>query len=212
MWADMLTETCGVIGPQNVDFSSTNIPCADFNVLGATLTSIVITISGSSTGSITLTNNNATPDTNTSGTITSNYSLASPLAGFAFSVPLFNISMGVGPATIAPNGGVLSNTALSASGSAGPVTNSNAATFGSYTGVGNFNIPITTVTQFLLGVTPQSNTGMTTVSSMDTVRATANVVFNYTPGTTTIPEPGTALFLGAGLVLCFVGARRRDKV
>jgi hypothetical protein len=209
MWAATLTENCGIIGPQNVDFSSTNISCADFNVAGATLTSIVITISGTDTGSITLTNNNATADTNTSGTISSNYSLASPLTGFAFAAPLFNISIGVGPATIAGGGGVLSNTALTGNGSAGPVTNSNSATFGSYTGTGNFNIPITTVTTFLLSVTPQSNTGLTAVNSMDTVRATANVVFNYTPGSVVTPEPGTALFMGAGLVLCLAGARRR---
>jgi hypothetical protein len=212
MCAATLTETCGVIGPQNVDFSSTPIPCAQFNVAGATLTSITITISGTDTGSITLTNNNTTADTNTSGTISSNYTLAAPLAGFAFASPLFNISIGVGPATIAPNGGVLSNLALTGTGTDGPVTNSNSATFGTYTGTGNFNIPITTLTSFLLGVTPQSNTALTLVSSMNTVRANANVTFNYTPGGGMVPEPSTALFMGAGLVLCLVGARRQRKI
>jgi hypothetical protein len=211
MWANTLTENCGVIGPQNTDFNSTNITCANFNVAGATLNSITITISGTDTGSITLTNNNPTDDTNTSGTISTNYSLANALAGFAFSAPLFNIQIGVGPATITANGGVLSNTNLSGSNTAGPLVDSNAATFGNYSGVGTFHIPITTVTQFLLSVTPQSNTGLTAVTSSDSVQATASVVFNYTAAATGAPEPGTALFMGAGLVLCFVGARRRRK-
>jgi hypothetical protein len=212
MWADTLTENCGVIGPQNADFSSTNITCGNFNVAGATLNSVTITISGTDTGSITLTNNNPTDDTNTSGTISTNYSLANPLAGFSFAAPLFNIQVGIGPATITANGGVLSNTALTGSNSAGPLVDSDAATFGNYTGVGTFNIPINTVTQFFLSVTPQSNTGLTAVSSSDSVQATANVVFNYTPASTGAPEPSTALFMGAGLLLCFVGARRRRKV
>jgi hypothetical protein len=211
MWADTLNESCGVIGPQNTDFSGTNITCANFNVAGATLNSITITINGTDTGSITLTNNNPTDDTNTSGTISTNYSLTSALVGFSFSAPLFNISVGVGPATILADGGVLSNTNLTGSNSAGPLVDTNAGTFGNYSGAGTFNIPITTITQFLLSVTPQSNTGLTAVNSSDSVQATASVSFDYTPAGTGAPEPGTALFMGAGLVLCFVGARRRRQ-
>jgi PEP-CTERM motif len=208
-WGDVLNESCTTLGPSGTDFTAGDVQCGRFNVAGATLNSITITVNGADTGSITLTNNNTTDDTSATGTITTTYSLDSALSGFAFSAPLFQILMSVGPAPITANGGTLSNTALTGSNAAGPLVDNNAGTFGGYTGGSFFDIFVDTTSSFGLSVSPSGNGTNTNAAESDTVSATASVTFNYTPASTGTPEPGTALLLGLGAMFVVFGARRR---
>jgi hypothetical protein len=212
-FGDILNETCAGTGASAVDFGppagpSGDISCVQFNVAGATLNSITITINGTDTGSIEITNNNATPDTSATGTILTSYSLDTALAGFGFGGSLFNITMSVGPAPIAV-GDTIGNNALAGANSAGPLVDSDSTTFVPYSGAGNFDIFVDTGSSSSLFVSPSGNGNNTFVES-DTVSAGATVSFDFTPGGTA-PEPGTALLLGIGTVFVLFGSRRRRK-
>src|SRR6185295_11207145 len=87
--AATLVVNCGTVsGP--TELASAAALCPQFNIAGASLTSISITVSGGLSGSVTLTNGAATTQTGV-GTTTSQYSVGA-LAGFTFVNPRFTNS------------------------------------------------------------------------------------------------------------------------
>jgi hypothetical protein len=202
-FGDSLSETCS-IGPSNTDFLATPLACGQFDTSGgATLTEIDITLNGSDTGGISLTNTSGGTDSSLSGTITTSYSLDSALAGFSFPTPLFTIVLSVSGTNVAP-GDTVANLAMSNTNSNGPQVNT--TNFVPYSGTGFFDILLDTGS--LLSITPATGTLINAAS--DTVAASADVTFDYTPaGGTSTPEPGTALLLGIGTAFVLFGARRR---
>ena len=213
-FGNSFTTSCS-IGPQTADFNNTPLACGQIDTTdpgptqGATINDIIITIDGSDTGGISLTNVSGATDPTLSGTYTTTYGLNAALAGFAFPSPLFTVVMSVSGTNV-PTGATVSNLALSATNTNGGIEDTTPATFGAYTstGAGTFNIFINSPTT--LAIAPGTGT-LINAGTSDMVAATATVEFDYTPAntTSTAPEPGTALLLGIGTVCVLFGSRRR---
>lgn len=196
--ASTLTVNCNTIGPNPTELSG-SISCPQFSLAGQTLNNVMITVSGTINGAITLTNNASTNQT-VSGTTTSQFNVGS-MAGFAFSNPLFTATFGTGVLTITP-GQTITSTGLtgSGSGSLGTATTS----LGGYIGIGNFLIPVSTLSGFsVLGGGGQIGSSQATQA-----RATAQVIYDYSP-TGGVPEPSTTFTMAAGLVAVAFGVRKR---
>jgi len=189
--ANTLVSPCPTPIPSTPTEVNASIVCNQFNQGGNpnwVLTSISIAISGTITGSITLTNNaSTTQDVN--ATTSSNFRVGA-MGGFTITNPVFVASFGTGDQTL-PASSTQVFSGLSGSGGATISTTSNLS---SYTGAGTFNIPITTLSGFtLLG-------GGGQVASAQSTFGQASAVVTYTYADTTVPEPGTMLLIGMGLV------------
>jgi hypothetical protein len=213
-WANSITESCTGIGPTATDVTNDDIGCATFNSTLGTLTSVSITVSGSETGTIVLTNDNTTTNNSESGEFLSSASIGSGLAGFTFSSPLFNFILISPTATDAAPTSVVTFSGLTTptgTGSNGPVVDT--TVFGTYESASpsTFNIPITTATSLGVFVDPTANEDLTSsAGSSDLLSANASVTFNFTP-TTTTPEPLTSALVGSGLLLVGLIARRGGR-
>ena len=171
--ANTLVVNCTIVsGPTELN---ANVLCPQFNVAG-TLQSVQITVSGSITGSITLTNNASTTQTG-SGTTSSSFNVGA-LTGFSFVNPVFSASYTTGTRTLSA-GQTLTVVGLSASGSGDLGTNS--SSLAPYTGAGNFNIGVSTATLF----SAQGSGGFFMGSEAENASATAVVTYTFLPPTNT---------------------------
>ncbi len=198
--ADTLVVNCGSpSGP--TELVSVAILCPQFNLVGQTLSSISITVSGGITGSITLTN--GAPATQTgSGTTTTDFNFGA-LSGFTFANPIYSPSFTTGVRTL-DSGVPLTIGPLSATGNGS--LGSDITDFVPYTGAGDFTIPVSTSTFFSSGGTG----GFFMAAQASNANATAVVTYTYA-ATELTPEPATISLLGLGL-LGFGFVARKFKV
>jgi hypothetical protein len=187
--ATPVTVSCSVVsGPTELN---DNIVCPQFNPVTGVLNSISIVVSGTISGSITLTNNAATSQT-VNGTATSQFFI-DPLAGFVFVNPIFSAAYSTGAQTLtAGQTSTFSGLAGNGSANLGP----NTSNFVPYEGVGSFNIPVST----LSGISIVGGGGQIGSDQSTNGTATAQVTYVFDE-TGNVPEPGTILLMGAGLVL-----------
>jgi hypothetical protein len=207
--ADTLTGSCTQVGPQKPDIT-TSITCTQFDLTG--LESISLTINGEIVGTISITNNDDTPE-NVNATVDSTWSVSSPLSGFSFPAPLYILTFGTGAVTIpAMTSETFPSTGQFSSTNTDTQVDSNSSTFAPYIGAGSFSIPVVTDTTLSLsegvGCSPCS-IGSSTAASLT---ETAAVVYTYLPITTGVPEPTTAMLLAAGVVFLILGSRRNRKL
>ena len=191
--ADTMVVNCSVVGPSPTELGG-NISCAQFNLTG--LSSIQITVNGTITGTITLTNNGAQTQTGR-GTTTSDFDFG-PLAGFTIASPFFTASFNTG------NQSLLGGQTISFPGLSNSQTGSlgvNTTTFAPYSGAGNFLIPVST----LSGIGVTGGGGQFAAGQATQAAASAVVTYTYS----TIPEPSTFVMLGLGA--CLLGFVRRRK-
>ena len=167
-----------------------NLLCPQFNVAGGTLTSIVLELTGSITGSLSLTNTGTTPQS-ASASIDA-WFFFDPPAGFPPSAG-FTLTFGCGPFTLAAGetGTCGAPVPLSATDT---VTVTNASNLAPSIGGSTFAIPIETLT----GLTTRGGNGLVFARFAIQPSANARVTFEYEPST--VPEPTTLLLVGIGLV------------
>lgn len=186
--ADTLVVNCSTAsGP--TELVSAAITCGQFNVGGATLSSISIAVSGGISGSITLTNGDSNPQTG-SGTSTTSFNFG-PLNGFSFINPIYSPSFTTGLRSLS-GGETLTVSGLSdvGNGSLG----SDTTQFGDYTGGGFFDIFVSTETFFSSGGTG----GSFSAAQSSSANATAVVTYTFDVPSE-VPEPSTISLFGMGL-------------
>jgi len=190
--ATTMTVTCSTLnGPTELNG---NVVCPQFSGLG--LLSVAITVDGTVSGSITLTNN-GTATQIAEGTTTSGF-MVGPLTGFIIANPLFSATFNTGSQSLTA-GQTRTFSGLSGSGFATITDNS---LFAPYTGTGNFDIPVLTAT--MLNVTG----GGGNIASGQSTTGTATATVTYTFGST-VPEIGTPIYLATGLGAILLGLWRR---
>jgi len=185
-----------------------SVVCPQFNGVG--LQSVEITVSGTITSTITLTNNGTSAETG-SGTTSSGFNVGA-LAGFTFSNPVFTASFSTGPQSLSAGQTLV----LAGSGSGSGSLGTNASNLGPYTGSGNFSLPIATSS----GLTALIGGGNFGTSQSTSASATAVVTYTFGVPTTPTPPPvavptldewGKLIFAlavaGAGLLVLLI--RRR---
>lgn len=177
-----------------------NFACTKFDSNLGTLLSMSLTITGGITGTIALTNDGA-QGPQFRGTTQTEFFVA-PLAGFAFTSPMFTASYSTG-FIVQPTGttvyGVFNDTDQQAG-----VNNSNFAAYQA-SGGGLFPITVTTLTSLICN-TGGGNGGCSQVTTAD---ASALVSYTYDDGVITTPEPASMALLGAGMLA--LGAIRRRR-
>jgi hypothetical protein len=182
--ADVMNFNCDVL---TGFFPNGNISCPDFNVAGQTLANISIAVRGSATGTIrTMSDHGGIGSFNLTNQL--NFG---PLAGFAISNPVVDLSFHLNDLTI--NLGIV-DIALSTSGN-GSFGNDNTI-FAPYIGAGNFTIPVNTSGNLGQFIGTPGTTAMLTFLIDST---TATVTYTSTSPLAT-PEPATLSLLGLGLL------------
>jgi hypothetical protein len=193
----LIVNCTSVSGPTEL---GDNIACPQFSAGLGTLLSVEITVTGTITGSLTLTNNTATVQ-RTSATTTSQMNVGS-LAGFSFVNPIFVASFTTGIQSLNP-GQTVTFAGLSGSGTASLGTNT--SILGPYEGLGMFDVPISTLSGFsLVG-------GGGHIGALQVTNATANAVVTYnyeSPNDTGTPEPASMALVGGGLLALGWSAKR----
>lgn len=190
--ATTMTVTCSTLnGPTELNG---NVVCPQFSGLG--LLNVAITVDGTVSGSITLTNNGTATQT-AEGTTTSGF-MVGPLTGFIIANPLFSATFNTGSQSLTA-GQTRTFSGLSGSGFA---TITDTSLFAPYTGAGNFDIPVLTAT--MLNVTG----GGGNIASGQSTTGTATATVTYTFGST-VPEIGTPIYLATGLGAILLGLWRR---
>jgi len=187
--AATLSVDCGSQGPSSTELNMT-FNCAQFNPgANQTLQSVQISVNGTITGTITLINGATTSQTG-SGTTTSQFFVGA-LPGFTIASPLFTAQFSTGNQTLAPQ----SSTPFSGlSGSGGSTLGPQSSNLTSYTGSSTFAVVVTTST----GVSASGGGGQ--IGAIQSTQGSAAVSVLYTYGDTTVPEPGTMVLIGMGLV------------
>lgn len=196
--ASTLVVTCTVVSsPTELN---ANAVCPQFN--GSGLASVDILVTGTISGTITLTNNSATTQTVAAST-QSQFSVGS-LAGFTFVNPIFQATFSTGSQTLNPG---QSATFAGLNTTASADLGAQSASLAPYSGAGTFNLGLSTLTGLtLLGGGGQVGSVQSTSAS-----ATAQVTYTYNT-TSTTPEPATVSMLGIGLVgLGFAFRRFRQQ-
>jgi len=192
--ATIMTVTCSTLnGPTEINGA---VVCPQFN--GLNLQSIAITVNGSISGSITLTNAATITETG-EGTTTSGF-MVGPLAGFTIATPLFLATFNTGTQTLT------AGQSKTFSGLTGPGTGTTIDTtvFAPYTGAGNFNVPVSTSTMLMI------TGGGGNFSGGQSTSATATATVTYTFGNS-VPEAATPMYLATGLGAILIGLWRRRK-
>ncbi len=198
--ADTLIVNCSTAsGP--TELVSQAITCGQFNIGGATLSSVSIAVNGGIAGSITLTNGDVNNPQSGSGTTTTSFSFG-PLNGFSFVNPIYPASFTTGLQALTAG-----QTATFGGGGIGSGSLGNDNTlFGDYSGGGFFDIFVSTSTFFSSGGTGGS------FSAAQSSNANATAVVTYTYDVAAVaPEPSTISLFGMGL-LGFSFLARKFKV
>jgi hypothetical protein len=187
--AATLSVNCGSQGPSPTEINMT-FNCGQFNPgANQVLQSVQITVNGTISGTITLINGATTSQTG-QGTTTSQFFVAS-LPGFTIPSPVFTAQFSTGAQSLAPQ----SSTPFSGlSGSGGATLGPQSSNLTSYTGAGTFGVVVTTST----GVSASGGGGQ--IGAIQSTQGSAAVSVLYTYADTTVPEPGTMVLIGMGLV------------
>jgi hypothetical protein len=188
----------GVLGNTGVQTQGT-ITCSRYNLNPTWLQDVVVTITGSINGTITLTNNTQVPNTYNGKTL-SDFFLQAALPGFAGlgvgdANAFFTASFTTGDQSIAANSSTSFGPFESSTKTTGPQTNSDSSTFGTYTGEGNFSFTVDTLTGLLVSGGGGGGGGTNSTSGV----ANATVTYDYVIPSGT-PEPATMLLFGSGLL------------
>ena len=192
--AATMTVNCSTLDAQT-ELNST-VSCARFDIAGATLTGMSLNVAGTVSGTVTLTNNSSTSQS-ASATSTSEFYWG-PLAGFTFLNPAFTAAYTTGTVTIGCCGASQSYSGLAGNNSA---SQTNSGVYAPYTGAGNFNIAVSTLT----GLGVKGGGGNIVASQTTRAIATATVTYTYN----TVPEPGTYMLMGLGVTVLGLVRRRR---
>lgn len=165
-----------------------------------TLTGVTLTLTGSETTTITLTNNAAQSQTvRANGTVDLFFS--SSLGGLTFANPLVSLSATTGFVTLAPG----------ATQSFGPLTDADTivmtplASLFSVSGGGQFSITC----ESLSGISLTGGGGNVGSTQATTAGCGASIVYDYTPTTNRVPEPASMALVGLGMM--GLAAIRRRK-
>jgi hypothetical protein len=167
-----------------------NLICPQFNVAGGTLTSIVLELTGSIVGSISLTNHDTANSQTASAAISSEFIFFEPPIGQPSSTAFV---LQFGCRQFALTAGATGNCAPP-----GPLSATLTATMTSslspYIGGSTFAIPVETLT----GLTAVGGDGFVLARSAIQASANGRVTYEYEPRA--VPEPATLLLFGTGLV------------
>lgn len=165
-----------------------------------TLTGVTLTLNGSETTTITLTNNAAqNQSVIADGTVKLFFS--SNLAGLTFANPLMSLSATTGFVTLAPG----------ATQSFGPLTDTDTvaltplASLFSVSGGGQFSITC----ESLSGIALTGGGGNVASTQATTAACGASIAYDYTPTTNRVPEPASMALVGLGMM--GLAAIRRRK-
>jgi len=193
--ADTVSETFSFsTTPTPFTIGSSAVP--QFDPTLGTLTSIVIDVTGTDSGSAEITNNSSAAGTY-AFTIGASLLLEDPsLAPLITITPSFSGSLSV------PSGGTATSAPMSGSATG---TDTLTSGFGAYTGIGTYVFTLVgNSSGFVSGPTPFTVTESTSGSESGTV------TYNYTPATTTgtVPEPSSIMLFGTGLTFLGVALRR----
>jgi hypothetical protein len=190
--ATIMTVTCSTLnGPTEING---NVVCPQFSGLG--LQSVAITVDGTISGSISLTNNASNTQTG-EGTTTSGF-MVGPLTGFIIANPLFSATFNTGLQSLTAG----QNKAFSGLSGTGSATITDTSVFAPYTGAGSFDIPVLTSTMLMI----TGGGGNFAGSQSTTGSATATVTYTFG---STAPEIGTPIYLATGLGAILLGLWRR---
>jgi len=193
--ADTMSETFSfTITPTPFTIDSSAVQ--QFDPTLGTLTSIEIDVSGSDSGTATITNN-----TSASGTYNFTIGATLGLEDPALS-PLITITPEFSGSLVVPSGGTVTSPVMTSPTVTG--TDTLTSGFAPYIGTGTYVFT-------LVGTATGSDSGPVpfTISESNSAGETGEVIYNFTPASTTVPEPSSILLFGSGLSLVAMILRRR---
>jgi len=199
--ATVINGTCtSASGPTDLLAATTGaFNCTKFDSNLGALNSMVLTITGQITGTISITNTG--PNTENFQATTTSMFTALALAGFG--TPSFSASLGTGAVSQVSGSSVVYGP-LAGNGTTGPMFNNSVLAPYEAAGGGFFDINVGTLTGLaLLGGGGNLLAGQSTQANV-----TATVSYDYGVQT---PEPATMAVLGAGMLGLGLARRRRNK-